>query len=110
MTDRQELSVIDRTGRFLEFLAAVAREVQSRPIRDFRLHGDLLTPDDVPEHSQIRLGPRVLCAEGTRRAGLPGDLKVLSRTRHSDPTRLHRRSPRGFIEGASSFLRLRVNV
>jgi very-short-patch-repair endonuclease len=58
MTDRHELSVIDRTGRFLEFLAAVAREVQSRPIRDFRLHGDLLTPDDVPEHSQIRLGPR----------------------------------------------------
>lgn len=58
MADRHELSVIDRTGRFLEFLAAVAREVQSRPTRDFRIFGDLLTHEDVPDHSRIRLGPR----------------------------------------------------
>ena len=83
MSDRHELSVIDRTGRFLEFLAAVAREVQSRPVRDFRLHGDLLTPDDVPEHSRIRLGPRaqdpawlrVPRLEETERPSLPVELE-----------------------------------
>lgn len=51
-------AVIQDTGRLLEFLAAVAREVQSRPVRDFRRHEAYLLPQDVPEHSRIRLGPR----------------------------------------------------
>jgi very-short-patch-repair endonuclease len=58
MVDAEDRSVLTNTGRLLEFLAAVAREVQSRPVRDFRNHEFVLLPDGVPEHSRVRLGPR----------------------------------------------------
>lgn len=56
--EEADSAVIDDTGRLLEFLAAVAREVQSKPTRDFRRHPFLLLPEEVPEHSRVRLGPR----------------------------------------------------
>ena len=58
MPEEVDTGVIDNTGRLLEFLAAVAREVQSKPIRDFRRHPFLLLPEEVPAHSRVRLGPR----------------------------------------------------
>lgn len=58
MPEEADSAVIDDTGRLLEFLAAVAREVQSRPTRDFRRHPFLLLPGEVPDHSRVRLGPR----------------------------------------------------
>ena len=50
-------SVIDRTGQFLEYLASVARELQTKPVRDFRSSTEYLTGEDIPEHTRIRLGP-----------------------------------------------------
>lgn len=58
MVDISDRTVLTNTGRLLEFLAAVAREVQSRPVRDFRNHDFVLLPADVPEHSRVRLGSR----------------------------------------------------
>lgn len=58
LTGAGDGAVIHDTGRLLEFLAAVAREVQTRPVRDFRKHDSLLLAQDVPDHSRIRLGPR----------------------------------------------------
>ncbi|MBT0771177.1 AAA family ATPase [Kineosporia sp. J2-2] len=56
MGDRSEM-VLDRTRRLLTFLAAAARDVTVRPVRDvFRHDGPPpLTPADVPGHPRVRL-------------------------------------------------------
>lgn len=83
MRQEADSGVIDNTGRLLEFLAAVAREVQSKPVRDFRRHPFLLLPEEVPEHSRVRLGPRdghtawltVPRLQEPARPALPGELE-----------------------------------
>ena len=49
----------DRTRRFLDFLAALARELASTPERDVRKAAVLptITPDQVPRHHGVPLGP-----------------------------------------------------
>ncbi len=60
MGERSE-EVLDRTRRLLTFLAATARELTVRPVRDV-LRPDLsggpaaLLPTDVPKHPKVRLG------------------------------------------------------
>lgn len=58
MTDTWVNTVVEDTSRLLEYLAAVAREIQVRPVRDFRRLEFVLTPQDVPQHSKIQLGPK----------------------------------------------------
>lgn len=58
MGDPAETLVLENTGRLLEYLAAVAREVQSRPVRDFTKFEPVLLPESIPGHSRVRVGPR----------------------------------------------------
>lgn len=50
--------VLDRTRRLLTYLAAVARELTAKPVRDVASHRDapLIWPGDVPQHARVRLG------------------------------------------------------
>ncbi|GLY26763.1 AAA domain-containing protein [Kineosporia sp. NBRC 101731] len=58
MGERSEV-VLDRTRRLLTFLAAAARELTVRPVRDVYQHDGPapLLPSDIPRHPLVRLGP-----------------------------------------------------
>lgn len=61
MTERnsgtEKNPVLDRTHGLLEYLSAVAREVGPKPVRDVNRYDFTLWPDEVSDHSSIKVGP-----------------------------------------------------
>lgn len=57
MATDSEKPVIDKTSRLLDYLSAVARELQEKPARDITQFDPLITPLDVPNHSRVHLSP-----------------------------------------------------
>jgi len=57
MATDSEKTVIDKTSRLLDYLAAVARDLQVKPARDISQFDPLITPADVPNHSRVHLRP-----------------------------------------------------
>lgn len=55
--DRGRHVVVEQTARLLDFLAALARDVGTAPVRDITRYDHVLWPDAVPEHGAVRVGP-----------------------------------------------------
>lgn len=78
-----EITVLEQSYSLLEYLSAVAREIGPKPVRDVSEHQFRLWPDDVADHSAIKVGPsgespawmRVRRVEAPEPAAIPEHLK-----------------------------------